>query len=718
MPQSEGHTQHPAEQHNYQHHSGRKADGRQDNSEDRQHSQAQQLPVPPAQDRAELITAEDVDMQIEQHIDDQTEPKGHSTPTSTRAAALPGGSYAPKQTEPKNHPNDQHTEPEEPQPTQPLYQYALFDSCASTNDLIAEAAGTAPTIFIAAENDPEIRQYVGARNKWNLDGEWFPKGSSHYRQLTDVDQLVDNKGAIIKQALAIAPNIPYIVVAGTPCQDLTTIGKLKGALGLAGTRSIYFYTFHLTLHYLQEALPPQKIMYVLENAASMKSEYRQTIQLVLGNSGRRPHLQERDSGLHTVAQRKRYYFTNSNHTCEPVPDAIPWCAPWTALEQITGNTKHKLLPIVRLQGQDRIRGLYRHSHIALHPYSLLYHTDTLPPSYLADCTSNNQLLQHAFWRRHLPEGAADTYCKYLTLELKSARNKQEEAELDKHTEELSHLFQNPCMHLPVRPLHYEAQQEPSTDNSRVLQPRQVQEHFATKILAPLRENPDTKQHLLKAWKTNDEQLRTLNPYRHLKLPRESSQMQQLPPEHSKPSIQYGNPDDHVALHRQAMQRNTAEEAYANHQLVPAVLSASVHDHLIATNSHDLLLALRATRYRTISKSNLLKQLIGSNIQPMIQDIPGMQAPEQLTSLVNALQWWAAQPPETTAVSPAQTVILVHIPAAAAPTLLHIGSKQPHSAYYVQQWAEQTAILVWHTACNKTVANTHHMPPSVKPHRAT
>ena len=332
--------------------------------------------------------------------------------------------------------------------------------------------------------------------------------------------------------------------------------------------------------------------------------------------------------------------------------AVKVNSPWTALEQITGNAKHKLLPIVRLQGQNQTRGLYRHSHIALHPYSLLYHTDTLPPSYLADCASNNQLLQHAFWQRHLPEGAANTYCKYLTLELKSTRTKQEEAERDSHTEELSHLFQNPCMHLPVRPLHYEealaatgiaqfvptrqdltphrtpqlcqslagnsfhpmlilatlggepnirnhirgALQEPSTDNSRVLQPRQVQEHFATKILAPLTENRDTKQQLLKAWKTNDEQLRTLNPYRHIKLPREMGHTQQPPPQHGKPNIQYGHPDDHVALHKQTMQRNAAEEAYANHQLVPGVLSTSVHDHLLATNSHDLLLALRATHY--------------------------------------------------------------------------------------------------------------------------
>ena len=38
-----------------------------------------------------------------------------------------------------------------------------------------------------------------------------------------------------------------------------------------------------------------------------------------------------------------------------------------------------------------------------------------------------------------------------------------------------------------------AQHEPSTDSSQVLPPMQVQEHFATKILAPLVENPTTKK---------------------------------------------------------------------------------------------------------------------------------------------------------------------------------------------------------------------------------
>ena len=47
-------------------------------------------------------------------------------------------------------------------------------------------------MFIAAENDPDIR-HAATRNKWNLDGEWFCKGASHYRYLEDADQLVDNR---------------------------------------------------------------------------------------------------------------------------------------------------------------------------------------------------------------------------------------------------------------------------------------------------------------------------------------------------------------------------------------------------------------------------------------------------------------------------------------------------------------------------------------------
>ena len=65
----------------------------------------------------------------------------------------------------------------------------------------------------------------------------------------------------------------------------------------------------------------------------------------------------------------------------------------------------------------------RHSHIALHPYSLLYHQATLPPESLQATANSGQLLDPSFWKQHLPAHVADTYCKYLALKTKHARNK-------------------------------------------------------------------------------------------------------------------------------------------------------------------------------------------------------------------------------------------------------------------------------------------------------
>ena len=135
--------------------------------------------------------------------------------------------------------------------------------------------------------------------------------------------------------------------------------------------------------------------------------------------------------------------------------------------------------------------------------------------------------------------------------------------------------------------------------------------------------------------------------------------------------------------------------------MPAILSPGVHDHLVTTNCYDLLIALRATRYQSISKTSLIKQLVGSDIQPVLEGIPGIQAADQPTSLVSALQWWAAQAHDAVAVSPACTVILVHLPTASMPTLLHIGSKQPRTAYYVQHLPEPTHVLVGHIASHST-----------------
>ena len=77
--------------------------------------------------------------------------------------------------------------------------------------------------------------------------------------------------------------------------------------------------------------------------------------------------------------------------------------------------------------------------------------------------------------------------------------------------------------------------------------------------------------------------------------------------------------------------------------------------------------------------------------PERQPAAGIQQQEQLTSLISALQWWAGQPAATVAISPSTTVILVHVPSAEAPILLHIGTKRPRVAHYVQQYAGKQTI---------------------------
>ena len=187
----------------------------------------------------------------------------------------------------------------------------------------------------------------------------------------------------------------------------------------------------------------------------MQANYKQAIQLALGNPGHYPQLRTRDSVQHTPAHRRRYYFTNSLHTAEPPSDAYPWSDQWASVSQTTQNPQHKMLPIVRPQGHDRSRGMHRHSHIALHPYSLLYHQPTLSPETLKSggqqrttpCPRLLEATPASAHSRHLLQVPA--------LETKHTRSKQQDDELDKCTEVLSHTFQNPCMHLPVRPLDAE-----------------------------------------------------------------------------------------------------------------------------------------------------------------------------------------------------------------------------------------------------------------------
>lgn len=47
-----------------------------------------------------------------------------------------------------------------------------------------------------------------------------------------VRALLEDEWKILKQAVAIAPDIKWIIVGGSPCQDLICAGPFQGLLGL------------------------------------------------------------------------------------------------------------------------------------------------------------------------------------------------------------------------------------------------------------------------------------------------------------------------------------------------------------------------------------------------------------------------------------------------------------------------------------------------------
>ena len=91
--------------------------------------------------------------------------------------------------------------------------------------------------------------------------------------LRDVRTLFRQGARKLSEAVALAPDALWLVVAGSPCQDLTLAGELKGLLGLTGPTSSLFYYVHLAIWLLQIRLGPVRVRFLVENAGSMLKEH-------------------------------------------------------------------------------------------------------------------------------------------------------------------------------------------------------------------------------------------------------------------------------------------------------------------------------------------------------------------------------------------------------------------------------------------------------------
>ena len=148
---------------------------------------------------------------------------------------------------------------------------SLFDGVSSVVPLLKKKIGYAPVVVILAENDNRIRSLVCAEFGYRSDEEWcYVMDGSAVLYLRDVHSLVANGCRILQMTLKMFPDCKWIVVGGSPCQDLTLAGTMKGVLGLTGMSSRLFFILLCVIYTVQIAVGPAAVRFLVENAGSMQ----------------------------------------------------------------------------------------------------------------------------------------------------------------------------------------------------------------------------------------------------------------------------------------------------------------------------------------------------------------------------------------------------------------------------------------------------------------
>ena len=97
------------------------------------------------------------------------------------------------------------------------YPYAiisLFGDVGSAMSAVVNAIGLTPTVFIAAESDPILRQVVGGQFHLRTDGKWSnPAKNCFAIYLDDVRPLLADHCKVLREAFALAgPHCRWIAI--------------------------------------------------------------------------------------------------------------------------------------------------------------------------------------------------------------------------------------------------------------------------------------------------------------------------------------------------------------------------------------------------------------------------------------------------------------------------------------------------------------------------
>ena len=156
--------------------------------------------------------------------------------------------------------------------------------------------------------------------------------------LKDVHVVISNNCRLLKELVRMFPDCKWIIVGGSPCQDLTFAGPLRGVLGLVGPSSRLFFVLLCAIYAMQRLVEAEAVRYLVENAASMLQIHLDAFCRLLGlplDQRGRYVWDPWDFGFQIT--RRRNYFRNFDDTEDIEPPMLVFDQNFGPLVDQSGN---------------------------------------------------------------------------------------------------------------------------------------------------------------------------------------------------------------------------------------------------------------------------------------------------------------------------------------------------------------------------------------------
>ena len=326
---------------------------------------------------------------------------------------------------------------------------SLFDGVSSVVPLLTQKFGYAPTVAILAENDTAVRTVVCAEFGYRADEQWgfTPQGMAAL-YLKDVHTVIANGCQILRSAIEAYPGLRWIIVGGSPCQDLTFAGPHKGLLGLAGPSSRLFFILLCVIFTVQQLCGPQAVRFLAENAASMLGIHYQAFCRLLNIEPDPPDKYLwNPSDFGYPITRRRNFFRNFDDVESIVSPAPVFDDHFGPLLKPNGDLV-PLAPLLRTP--DTLpNGIIRSSWTLYQPHALVWDYDYWngQAAFAANLAVGTNNIPRCQWESIIPPPFLEQWKAFI--QKLSSRNFQG-SEIDSIVAPLIPMFHSEAYILPLR----------------------------------------------------------------------------------------------------------------------------------------------------------------------------------------------------------------------------------------------------------------------------